>query len=173
MGTSCSYVRDGTGAIRTASAPPASSREGWGPQGGRWVSPHPRPQRDTEALGHTQEQSPGISLGCHLLENRVLILESTPQGQREPGTWTSPKRGVCWHPRLGRWGGPCRGWEWAESGMILSGWNFPLASHCSSGFPVMQVLHTMGTPSRSLLQLQAVLCGSWGASLALTLHFPK
>lgn len=57
--------------------------------------------------------------------------------------------------------------------MILSGWNFPLASHCSSGFPVMQVLHTMGTPSRSLLQLQAVLCGSWGASLALTLHFPK
>lgn len=55
-------------------------------------------------LGHTREQSPGISLGYHLLEDRVLILEPTLPAQKEPGARKSPKRDVCWLPRLGWWG---------------------------------------------------------------------
>lgn len=57
-----------------------------------------------EALGHTQGIVPGISLGCHLLEDRYASGAHTP-GSGWPGTWKSPKRGVCWLPRLGRWGG--------------------------------------------------------------------
>lgn len=108
VGTSCSNAGDGTGSIRAASAPPASSRGGWGPRGGRWVSPHARPQGHAGVLGHTREQSPGISLGCHLLEDRVLILEPTLPAQREPGARKSPKRGVAGSPGLGG-GGPAGG----------------------------------------------------------------
>lgn len=60
-----------------------------------------------EALGHTQNSLPGIS-GCHLLEDRVLLLEPTPQGQRQPGTWKSPKRGV-WVGSPGLGGGGAAG----------------------------------------------------------------
>lgn len=67
--------------------------------------------------------------------------------------WKGPKRGICWRPRLVRWGAPQGLGVWAESWVVLLGWNFLLASPCISGFPAMRVLDPTGTPSDFLLWL--------------------
>lgn len=56
--------------------------------------------------------------------------------------------GLGWTPA----GSPASGGEgpwqgWAESCRVLFGHNFPLVSHCISGFLVMWVLDPTGAPS--------------------------